>query len=81
MLSSERLERSQAVVQVEPGRFYTAETLKAVLDRLKQAMPESREYTPAELREALGTSRKFLIPLRMMGSCMSWTTTWPSARP
>jgi selenocysteine-specific elongation factor len=57
------LERSQAVVQVEPGRFYTADTLRAVLDRLKAAMPEKREYTPAELREALGTSRKYLIPL------------------
>jgi selenocysteine-specific elongation factor len=57
------LERSQAVVQVEPGRFYTAESLRAVLDRLKAAMPERREYMPAELREALGTSRKFLIPL------------------
>jgi len=57
------LERGQQVVQVEPGRFYTVETLKGVLDRLKAAMPERREYTPAELRVALGTSRKFLIPL------------------
>ncbi len=57
------LERTQAVVQVEPGRFYTTETLRAVLDRLKAAMPEKREYSPAELREALGTSRKYLIPL------------------
>jgi hypothetical protein len=34
-----------------------------VLDRLKAVMPEDREYTPAEIREALNTSRKFLIPL------------------
>jgi selenocysteine-specific elongation factor len=57
------LERTGAVIQVEPGRYYTKESLAAVLDRLKAAMPERREYTPAELREALGTSRKFLIPL------------------
>jgi selenocysteine-specific elongation factor len=57
------LERTGAVIQVEPGRYYTKESLAAVLDRLKAAMPEPREYTPAELREALGTSRKFLIPL------------------
>ncbi|MEO5568542.1 MAG: selenocysteine-specific translation elongation factor [Gemmatimonadaceae bacterium] len=57
------LERTGAVVQVEPGRFYTKETLQAVLDRLKAVMPEPREYTPAEIREPLGTSRKYLIPL------------------
>lgn len=57
------LDRTGEVVQVEPGRFYTKETLKATLDRLKSLMPENREYTPAEIREALGTSRKFLIPL------------------
>jgi selenocysteine-specific elongation factor len=57
------LERTGAVVQVEPGRYYTKGTLDAVLDRLAAAMPEPREYSPAELREALGTSRKYLIPL------------------
>ena len=57
------LERTQSVVQVEPGRYYTTAALQAVLDRLRRAMAEDREYTPAELREALGTSRKFLIPL------------------
>ncbi|HET9426338.1 MAG TPA: selenocysteine-specific translation elongation factor [Gemmatimonadaceae bacterium] len=57
------LERTGDVIQVEPGRFYTKETLAAVLARLRAVMPEPREYTPAELREALGTSRKFLIPL------------------
>ena len=39
------LERSQAVVQVEPGRFYTKETLGAVLDRLKgRDAGEARVY-------------------------------------
>jgi selenocysteine-specific elongation factor len=57
------LERTGEVVQVEQGRYYTKTTLQAVLDRLRSVMPEDREYTPAEIREALGTSRKFLIPL------------------
>jgi selenocysteine-specific elongation factor len=57
------LERTKAVVQVEPGRYYTTESLQSTLDRLASLMNEPREYTPAELREALGTSRKFLIPL------------------
>lgn len=57
------LERTGEVVQVEPGRYYTKSALQGFLDRLQALMPEQRQYTPAELREALGTSRKFLIPL------------------
>jgi selenocysteine-specific elongation factor len=57
------LERTGEVVQVEQGRYYTRTALQQVLDRLKAVMPEDREYTPAEIREALNTSRKFLIPL------------------
>jgi selenocysteine-specific elongation factor len=57
------LERTGEVVQVEQGRYFTKAALQAVLDRLQSLMHEDREYTPAEIREALGTSRKFLIPL------------------
>ena len=57
------LERTGEVVQVEQGRYYTRTALQQVLDRLEAVMPEDREYTPAEIREALNTSRKFLIPL------------------
>jgi selenocysteine-specific elongation factor len=57
------LERTGAVIQVEPGRYYTQGALQLVLGRLESSMPDDREYTPAEIREALGTSRKYLIPL------------------
>jgi selenocysteine-specific elongation factor len=57
------LERTGEVIQVEQGRYYTRTALQALVDRLKSVMPENREYTPAEIREALGTSRKYLIPL------------------
>lgn len=57
------LERTGEVVQVEQGRYYTRATLQGVLDRLQAVMAEPREYPPTEIREALGTSRKFLIPL------------------
>jgi selenocysteine-specific elongation factor len=57
------LERTGDVVQVEQGRYYTKGALEKVLHRLMTVMPEDREYTPAEIRESLGTSRKFLIPL------------------
>jgi selenocysteine-specific elongation factor len=51
------------VVKVEPDRYYAAGALQTLLDRLADVMHENREYSPAELREALGTSRKYLIPL------------------
>jgi selenocysteine-specific elongation factor len=57
------LERTGEVVQVEQGRYYTKTALDAVLAKLRSVMPEDRDYAPAEIREALGTSRKFLIPL------------------
>jgi selenocysteine-specific elongation factor len=57
------LERTGEVIQVEPGRYYTKTALQDLVDRLQSVMPEDREYSPAEIREALGTSRKFLIPL------------------
>ena len=57
------LERTGEVIQVEQGRYYTKTALQNLIDRLKSVMPEDREYSPAEIREALGTSRKYLIPL------------------
>jgi selenocysteine-specific elongation factor len=56
------LERSGAVVKVEADRYYEVTALTALIARLGAVMSESREYSPAELREALSTSRKFLIP-------------------
>ena len=57
------LERTGEVIQVEQGRYYTRTALDDLIGRLASVMPDNREYTPAEIREALGTSRKFLIPL------------------
>jgi selenocysteine-specific elongation factor len=56
------LERDGVVVQVEPDRYYAAGALRALVERLRAAMPNGGEYGPAELRDALGVSRKFLIP-------------------
>ncbi|HEX6059743.1 MAG TPA: selenocysteine-specific translation elongation factor [Gemmatimonadaceae bacterium] len=57
------LEREGRVVQVEPDRYYAAGALGALLDRLRGGMAAGREYGPAELRDLLGISRKYLIPL------------------
>ena len=56
------LERERLVVAVEPGRFYAVEEVERLVTRLCDGMTEGREYSPSELREVLGLSRKYLIP-------------------
>jgi len=56
------LEREGTVVSVESDRFYDAGALSALVDRLRGGMVAGREYTPSELRDVIGLSRKYLIP-------------------
>jgi selenocysteine-specific elongation factor len=57
------LERGGGIVQVESDRYFTADQLKQVLERIRGVMAGGGEKTPAELRESLDLSRKFLIPI------------------
>jgi selenocysteine-specific elongation factor len=56
------LERQLRVTQVEQHRYYATGQLRQLVDRLHDAMPAGAELSPAELRDTLGLSRKFLIP-------------------
>jgi selenocysteine-specific elongation factor len=56
------LEREHQVTPVEPGRFYAVEEVERLVTTLRGGMTEGREYSPSELREVLGLSRKYLIP-------------------
>ena len=56
------LSRDGRVVAVESDRYYSAAAVVQLRDRLSNALEPDREYTPAELREVLGMTRKFLIP-------------------
>jgi len=56
------LERQGRIIQVEQGRYYDAANLKLLIDRLRAGLADGSERSPAELREILGFSRKFLIP-------------------
>jgi selenocysteine-specific elongation factor len=56
------LERDGAIVPVESDRYYDSEALRLLVSTLRDAMLPGREYTPADLRDVLGLSRKFLIP-------------------
>jgi selenocysteine-specific elongation factor len=56
------IEREGLIVGVEPGRFYAVEVVDRLVTSLRDGMTENREYSPSELREVLGLSRKYLIP-------------------
>lgn len=56
------LAREGTLVAVEPARYYATATVDALLARLREGMRPDADYGPAELRELLGFSRKFLIP-------------------
>ena len=58
-----QLEREGKVVPVEPDRFYAAGPLATGLGALRRAMADGSVHSPAQLREVLGVSRKFLMPL------------------
>jgi len=47
---------------VEPERYYPTESVARLRGALASGMAGDREYSPAELRDLLGLTRKFLIP-------------------
>ncbi len=56
------LAREGEVVAVEPGRYFARGALNGLIGRLAAGMAGGGEHAPAELRELLGLTRKFLIP-------------------
>ena len=56
------LERSGKLVQVEPDRFFVREAVEEMVELLRRRMAPGRVHAPAELRDVLGLSRKYLIP-------------------
>jgi selenocysteine-specific elongation factor len=56
------LERQGRIVQVEADRYYDRSALDAMIVRLKKNLEPGKVYVPAQLRDVLGLSRKYLIP-------------------
>jgi selenocysteine-specific elongation factor len=56
------LERQGRVVQVETERYYDRGAVEALLARLRGELAPGRVYGPAQLKDVLGFSRKYLIP-------------------
>ncbi|MGE5749713.1 MAG: SelB C-terminal domain-containing protein, partial [Gemmatimonas sp.] len=56
-----RLEREGQVERVSEDRYYARDAVARMVGSLRSLDP-GRKYTPAELREVIGVSRKYLIP-------------------
>ena len=56
------LERQGRIVQVETDRYYDRNALDRMIARLKGKLVPGQVYVPAQLRDVLGFSRKYLIP-------------------
>ncbi|HMJ18580.1 MAG TPA: selenocysteine-specific translation elongation factor [Gemmatimonadaceae bacterium] len=56
------LERQGRIVQVETDRYYDRSVLERMIARLKESLVPGNTYVPAQLRDILGFSRKYLIP-------------------
>jgi len=56
------LVRQGRIVQVEADRYYERSTLEEMVDKLREELVPGQVYVPAQLRDVLGLSRKYLIP-------------------
>lgn len=57
-----RLERIGELQRVAEDRYYSAGAVSGMIQRLRTELETGRIYSPGELREVLGVSRKYLIP-------------------
>ena len=74
------LMRQGRLVAVEPARYYSAATVATLLASLREGMRAGADYGPAELRELLGVSRKYLIPFLEFTDRTGHTVRDPSGR-
>ena len=56
------LEREGRIVQVDADRYYDRSTLEEMIQVLREQLAPGTVYVPAQLRDMLGLSRKYLIP-------------------
>jgi len=74
------LERRGDIVQVEQLRYYRKSHLSSVLERIRAVMEHQNDVTPATLRDRVGLSRKFLIPILEYCDRAGLTVRGPSGR-
>ena len=74
------LERRGDIVQVEQLRYYRSVHLSSVLDKIRMVMEHENDVTPATLRDRVGLSRKYLIPILEYCDRVGLTVRGPSGR-
>ena len=57
------LERDRVIVRVAPDLYFLRESIDTVTRLLRQEFAGEAAITPAQFRDRLGTSRKYVIPL------------------
>ena len=57
-----RLEREGAITKVAEDRYYSRDSLEKMVGTLRSGLIPGRKYSPAELKDVLGVTRKYLIP-------------------
>jgi selenocysteine-specific elongation factor len=57
-----KLEREGRLERVSDERYYSSEAVAQIVAGMRSKLEFGRTYTPAELKEVLGVSRKYLIP-------------------
>ncbi|HKY96777.1 MAG TPA: selenocysteine-specific translation elongation factor [Gemmatimonadaceae bacterium] len=56
------LERRGELRRVSEDRYYSRDVVEGMVESLRTGSASGRKYTPSELKDVLGVSRKFLIP-------------------
>ena len=74
------LERRGDITQVESNRYYATSELQRLLDRVRGAMAGGVVLGPSELRDSLGLSRKFLIPILEYCDRAGYTNRYATGR-
>jgi selenocysteine-specific elongation factor len=57
------MERQRRVIKVAPDLYFDADYLLTVEQLLRERWQDAAEITPAAFRDAIGTTRKYAIPL------------------
>jgi len=57
-----KLERDGHLERVSDDRYYSSREVARIVEGMRSRLEVGRIYSPAELREVLGVSRKYLIP-------------------
>ncbi|HZK78565.1 MAG TPA: selenocysteine-specific translation elongation factor, partial [Gemmatimonadaceae bacterium] len=57
-----KLERDGRLERVSDDRYYSSEAVARIVDGMRAKLEIGRIYSPGELRDVLGVSRKYLIP-------------------